>query len=433
MVFGSIITNNNQSAFFIRLPVRHASLDLDATYYNPAGLTKLTNGFHLSLNNQTIDQEKTIKNTFPLFNDGTYIGTVKVPFFPTFFAVYKQDKLAVSFGFGPNAGGGSADYDRGLPAFEKDIAMIPSLLTAGGLPTTQYSADISFSGSSVYYGFQLNASFAVHEMFSLAAGARLIMAVNTYEGSIQNIMINPYHPLANPQANMLPASPFFNAIGNPVMAAATANKSVDAKQTASGFTPILSLNFTPMDTLTIAVRYEFNTKLEFTNETTVDDTGLFPDGFKFRNDIPALLAVGARFEIIPELRAHAAFTYYFDKNANWSGLENLIDDNTMDYGFGLEYDVLDAVTLSAGFLRTEIGVSTGYQSDQNHELTNTMIGFGARLNIVENLDIDLAGMFVDYSGASRPYVVVPFGTFEESYSRTTWGFAIGFNYHIVKK
>jgi len=53
---GGIVTNTNQSAAWVRWLVRDASLGIDAVYYNPAGLTKLDNGFHLSLNNQFIFQ-----------------------------------------------------------------------------------------------------------------------------------------------------------------------------------------------------------------------------------------------------------------------------------------------------------------------------------------------------------------------------------------
>ncbi|MBN2246575.1 MAG: hypothetical protein JW755_12095, partial [Candidatus Aminicenantes bacterium] len=124
-VFGTIITNTNQSAMYIRMLARNASTDIDAVYYNPAGLTMLAEGFHLAIHNQTLTQDKTIINSFPLLNNDEYIGETRVPFFPTFFAAYKMDKLVISFGFGPNAGGGSADYSHGLPSFEIPFSQIP--------------------------------------------------------------------------------------------------------------------------------------------------------------------------------------------------------------------------------------------------------------------------------------------------------------------
>ena len=43
---GGILTNTNQSAQFARMLSRNASIDLDAVYFNPAGLTQLQNGFY---------------------------------------------------------------------------------------------------------------------------------------------------------------------------------------------------------------------------------------------------------------------------------------------------------------------------------------------------------------------------------------------------
>jgi hypothetical protein len=149
-VFSAIVTNTNQSALFFRFPSRNASTDLDAVYYNPAGLTKLQDGFHIAVHNQTIFQDKTVTNTFIALNDYEYKGKTRVPVFPNIYAIYKKGALALSFGFGPIAGGGSADYATGLPSFEIPISTIPYGLSASGIPTTAYSADISFNGKSAY-------------------------------------------------------------------------------------------------------------------------------------------------------------------------------------------------------------------------------------------------------------------------------------------
>ncbi len=121
---GGILTNTNQSAQFIRMMSRNASLDIDAVYFNPAGLIKLEDGWHFAFYSQTIFQDKNVESQFPFLNDGTYKGTVKVPVFPTAFAVYKKENWAFSLGFGPNAGGGSAEFKDGLPSFEIPISKL---------------------------------------------------------------------------------------------------------------------------------------------------------------------------------------------------------------------------------------------------------------------------------------------------------------------
>lgn len=191
---GGLLTNTNQSAQFVRMLSRNASTDLDAVYFNPAGLTQLKNGFYFSLHNQSITQTKTINSGFPLLNESEYVGDVKAPAFPTAFAAYKLDKWVFSVGFGPNGGGGSAEYKTGLPSFEKQIASLPKSLLSSGIPTTAYSADIQFEGSSVYWGTQLNGSYKINDIISVSAGVRVLMANNTYNGYLKNIQINPNYP-----------------------------------------------------------------------------------------------------------------------------------------------------------------------------------------------------------------------------------------------
>ncbi|MCD6355208.1 MAG: hypothetical protein J7L95_06640 [Prolixibacteraceae bacterium] len=109
---GGILTNTNQSTRFCRLLSRNASTTFDAVYFNPAGLMEMNNGFYFAFHNQSISQTRTITTTAPL-NNKTFIGDVAAPVFPTAFAIYKMDNLAFSLGFGPNGGGGSANYKTG--------------------------------------------------------------------------------------------------------------------------------------------------------------------------------------------------------------------------------------------------------------------------------------------------------------------------------
>ncbi|MDD2197635.1 MAG: aromatic hydrocarbon degradation protein, partial [Bacteroidales bacterium] len=102
---GGIVTNTNQSASFIRMPAQDATISIEGVYYNPAGLVHLDNGFHVSVNSQTIMQTREISSTFPM-NQQNFQGDVFAPVFPTFYAVYKKDKVAYSLGVNPIGGGG---------------------------------------------------------------------------------------------------------------------------------------------------------------------------------------------------------------------------------------------------------------------------------------------------------------------------------------
>jgi len=431
MVSGTIITNANQSVQYYRLLARNASTDIDAVYFNPAGLAQLDNGWHIALHNQTIFQEKTVISSFPFLNNSTYVGEVNVPIFPTFFAVYKADRLALSFGFGPNSGGGTADFTKGLPSFETPLSLLPASISALGIPTTQYSLDMAFKGKSVYYGFQGNVTYAFNETISGAVGFRYILARNTYEGYIRDIMVNPLHPLLNPTGSMMSAAQFFTLVGRSDIASQVGDMTVNVDQKGSGFTPILSLNVIASPSLNIGIRYEFNTKLTLENETNTDDTGMFPDGEKARNDIPAILSAGVEYSLLPELRAMVSFSYFFDKNANWEGREELIDNNTFDFGIGFEYDITDTFLVSAGYLHTQVGVKKEYQTDFSHELNSDSLTFGGRYKLYRNLDLDFGVIYVNYHDADTSiYNTDVAASFLEKYQRTTWGFAIGLGYRF---
>jgi long-chain fatty acid transport protein len=425
----SIITNTNQSTLFFRLLSRNASTDIDAVYYNPAGLTKLADGFHFGLHNQTIFQEKTVIDAFPLLNNDTYVGKVNVPIFPSAFFVYKNGPLALSFGFGPNAGGGSAEFGDGLPSFEIPFSLLPAGVSALGVPTTAYSLDMSFEGTSIYYGFQGNVSYAFGDLVSVGGGVRYILARNTYKGYIRNVMIDPFFPALGLLGQMVPASQFFTAVGQPALAALTADKELNVKQVGSAITPILSVNVTPIRTLNFSLKYEFNTNLELENQTTIDDTGLYPDGAKERNDIPAILSLGLQYEVMPNFRAHLSYNLFFDKNADWEGRQDLVDNNTYDLALGLEYDLASAVSLSAGIMRTQFGLSEQYQTDFSHEMSCTSLGVGARLRMIPKLDLDLGVLYILYGTAQRSFTGVT-GPYTETYERSTLAFAVGFGYHL---
>ena len=426
----AIVTNTNQSAFYLRHLARNASTDIDAVYYNPAGLTKLSDGFHLAFHNQSIFQEKTVVNEFPLLNAREYVGEVTVPVFPSFFAVYKKGKFAVSFGFGPNAGGGTADFKTGLPSFEVPIAQIPALVSSMGIPTTKYAADIAFKGKSTYLGFQVNASYALSETFALAFGIRYISAVNTYEGHLNSILINPTAPPLGLTGSMIPAVTFFTAVGQPAYALAVKDKAVDVKQEGTAITPVGSLFVTPVEGLHLSLRYESNTALELENKTTKDDTGLFLNGKKTGSDIPAFLALGADYAFSPKFRASLSANMYFDKDADWDGREMTIDNNTYEVALGLEYQLTEAIGLSAGYMTTKYGVSAAYQTDMSHILSADTVGTGVRIKLGAKLDLDLSGFYVKYKDDSKKIAYSPFGSFTETYKRTTIGFGIGLGYRI---
>ena len=57
---GGLLTNTNQNIRFNRMFARNGTIGIDGVYSNPAGVAFLSNGLHLSLNNQSAFQTRTI-------------------------------------------------------------------------------------------------------------------------------------------------------------------------------------------------------------------------------------------------------------------------------------------------------------------------------------------------------------------------------------
>jgi len=518
---GGILTNTNQSAQFVRMLSRNASTDLDAVYFNPAGLTQLQNGFYFGLHNQSIFQNRTINSGFKPLNDSIYKGELLIPVFPTAFAVYKLNNWAFSAGFGPNGGGGSVKYNKGLPSFEKLISSIPAGLSSNRIPTSEYSSNIQFEGSSVFWGAQLNGSYAINDVISVSAGVRVIMANNTYNGYLKDIKINPNQPAFGAAYNgqMVPATEFFaagntflkgmatnsiavstglsNAISGGTSAAtplsalpaptvsavtqllgaaginatgmnigtaaanltavaavfngtaatmeansiATADKTVDTKQTGTGFTPIIGLDI-HLDKLNIGLKYEHQTTLKLTNSTVVDGTGLFTDGEESRSDLPSVIAAGADYMVTDKLKASGSFTMFLDKNIGWGGnvykQERTIDKNFVELAFGLEYKITDNFALSAGYMNSNTGVSEQYQSDFSYSNDYHTAGLGFQWNLNDRLVIDAGATLITYKDATKTFdesfdeLAEKFGPYNETYGKETFAFAFGIGYKIME-
>jgi long-chain fatty acid transport protein len=527
LLAGGLVTNNNQSAMFTRLQNRNASTGIDAAYFNPAGLTKLGDGFFASINNQTITQTQKVNSDYKYLT-GTpkeYIGNVSAPVFPGIYVVYNTGKLSFSAGFNPIGGGGGAKYKTGLPSFEMMIADIPPSLTAQGIPTSQYSADIYFKGSSVYFGYQANVGYKINDNFSVAVGARLVSASNKYNGYLKNISINPNYPAFGASFNggMVHASDFFTAgaatlnglaaganafvaglqpiitggggsvllsngtavglsaaqvgqiqqiIGaaglNPAgltiaqaqgilgvaapgftkkagtmtaNAAGTQDINVNASESGTGITPILSANFSPSDNLDIAVKYEFKTELNLkTKVVNGEGGGIFVDGQTVIADMPAMLSFGVDYRPIKRLLLSASFDEYFDKNVDYDGSAtiniNEIDKNFVEYGLGAEYGLTEKLRISAGWAHTETGVNLNYQSDQSFSTNTDSFGAGFGYRITPMIDINLAGQYTFYNDGKKPYdprLSFDPNFFTETYKKVTWMVAIGLDFYFGKK
>lgn len=436
---GGLLTNTNQNIHFLRNPARDASTEIDAVYSNPAGLTFLTDGFHFSLNNQTVFQTRTINSTFAPFAYGnagnatkTYNGETNSPVVPSLQFVYKKEDFVFSAMFAVFGGGGKVTFSDGLGSFESAVSMLPAALSAAGLPTTAYSLSSSLEGSSYIFGLQFNGSYKFTEALSGAVGFRVNMVNNGYVGHITDIKINPRHPLLNPNADMVSAPAFFTSAGMTTYAAKTADKQLDCTQSGWGLTPIISLNY-HLEKLNMAAKYEFKSVIDIKNETTIDGTGLFPDGAVTPNDIPAYLSVGAEYKLYDNWKVSGGYHHFFDSDARMSNdKQNYIDGGINEYLLGTEYAINDMFLVGTGIQFTDTRVTDTYQSDMNYSLDSYSISIGGAVNLTKTLRLNVGYFFTNYAEwtkSSSDYNGTTFaGT--DVYDRTNKVIGIGLDYRF---
>lgn len=516
---GGILTNGNQSAQYIRMASRNASTSPDAVYYNPAGLMLMDNGFYISLQCQSLFQTKTIESGFPLLNTSRFDGNLTAPVFPTAFAVYKKDRFALSLGFGPNSGGASAEFDKGLPSFEKSVSkIVPGLagLSKLGMNVSGYGVDVYFKGESVYWGIQGGASFKVNKIFSVYAGLRYLPATNKYNGYIKNIEVNvngqyknaatflqgEVAPILTGAANQaseaatsvapliskgagsytlaqVQGAGYINAASRTQLeqgliglgvtqtqinqmnisqiqtaftagattlngqaatmvttAAALKDKLVDVKQTGTGYTPILGVSISPAEGLNIGMKYEFRTKLTLTNNTTVDGSGLFPDKKETGSDIPSLFSLGVGYKLTKKLDLSLSYNSYRDKGVNWGnniyGEQRTIGYNTWEFAIGGQYQLTKKFAVSAGYLRTETGVTEQFQSDFSYVSPGNSITCGFEWKVLPQFTVDAGMINTFYANQEKQFNDATYGSYSETYKKQNIGFALGLGYRFSK-
>ena len=414
---GGLLTNTNQSAAFVRNPARYASLDADAVYFNPAGTAFLQEGWTVSANWQMIWQDRDVLNA-----GKEYKGEVYVPIMPTFHAIYKTGDWAFSAFFGMPGGGGNAQFDNGLPVFDQ---LAPGLFTQAFNQQTQGYGTINsipnssqFESTQYLFALQLGAAYKINDNFSVYGGIRANYTSLSYEGAITgNINGNvPYIPEGA-------TVPIMVTTDIPV------NVGVDLTQTGIAFAPIIGIDY-KVDRFNLGVKYEFRAVNIIENDTK-DAPAAFAslqDGVKFRNDAPAILSVGASYDICDRVKVMGAGVYYFDKDAKIESLltkENTMQTlsrNTYELLAGVEVKVTDKLLLSSGIQFSDFGVNSSYLSDVSFIDDSFTVGAGGKYSFNENWDLNFGACYANYAHGA--------GATGSHYLRKTYNVAVGVDFRF---
>ncbi len=463
---GGHLTNTNQSVAFVRNPARLATMELDGAYSNPAGLAWIGEGWHLSFGWQTIKQERDIKSTFAGFagnvnNPGqttrTFNGDVFAPIFPTLDAAYQKGNWTFSSHIGVVGGGGKAEFDNGLPMFEAPISIIAPTFNrasalvqsinpamANQLASAQgYNSSMALCGEKYIYGIQLGATYKIFDNvgslkqgLSVHLGARASIMTTHYTGHLRNVQVGMGGQMVSPTqtlqtlATMSPDVAPLYMLSNGI--------ELDCEQSDWGIAPIIGVDYR-IGNFNFGARYEFKTNLNLESDTKVATPEAllagygFTDGATTPSDIPAILAVGAQWSVLPQWRVMAGWNMYFDKDADMQkDKQKFLDHNTYEFTAGTEYDINKTFTVSAGYQRTNYGLTDEYQTDLDFNSDSFVLAIGLRANINKHISID-AGYFrsfyEDYTKNHENYnsTSMP-GT--DVYQRENSTFGVGVTWHL---
>jgi len=389
---GGIDNKQNFSAAYVGSLSRNAATDgADAAAYNPAGLMLLKNGTYLEVDLQpfTFDYDHE-------FNGETQTASPNL-IAPMAFGVHKREKWAVWGAFTINGGGGETEYEHG------NIITKTVENRLGGTISQPYAYAKSYD-----YTFTAGVSYDFHPMVSVAAGARYVITDKEVE-------LHGTHP----------------GLGY-ILA--------KYEQEADGFGGVIGIDIHPSDKLNIGIRYESKVKLDWDTDTGGSTPfgsvllGQFGrvNGQSYARDLPAVLALGLEWKILPKLTLKPSFTLYFEKDADWDTQNDAVDGNSFDLALALQYDVNAAWSLTAGYLYIDVDMKPenfGIIEQMSPPLDCHAFALGAKYRMTEQITLTLsaAGYFYEDATAAADLTT---GRPEVTYDKTLYQGGIGIQYRF---
>ena len=475
---GGILTNTNQSVLFLKNPARDAAIGLDGVYSNPAGVVFMPEGFHVAFNWQYAHQTRTITSTNPVFklgrkNNGSEVkefeGVADAPIIPSLQAAYNKGNWSIQGNISVPGGGGACEFGDGLGSFESVVGNIAHMLEPLG--AQGYDMDGFMRGRQYYFGFQLGAAYKITSDLSVYGGLRMLYGDATYKAKINNIQVKTeggYVDFADfmqgatatvagglelvnaglAQVNAGIAQ--YEAAGVPVPAELTTTQqqlmakqaqlegtqqslnklqkyaqgvNLLCNQTSLGVAPVIGVDY-KTGRFNFAAKYEFKTQVRMKNESTVNEASeiaavnKFRDGEEVNEDVPALLTVGAMWSPVEDIRINLGYHHYFDKDASWyNNAQKLLDHDSNEYLAGVEWDLSDKLTISAGGQVTRYGLTDDYMNDMSFVTNSYSFGLGFNYKASDKITLKAAYFQTNYDDYNRNDYP-PLSGMSDSFTRT---------------
>lgn len=381
-VYAQMDNLSNMSAEWMRSAARNAASDAaDVVVYNPAAITKLTDGFHINFSNQSLFRKPSHSYDMGL-GEGvkTFEQSSADPFLPNLYFAYKKNDWAVYTGVFNCGGGATMNYPHG--SITTDLIGLGALTAAQG--AYAMTKDATMKSSSMYLTTTLGGTYSFSKAISWSMAVRYINAKNTAQSSM-TLAASPMD---------LPDMPM----------------NLDAEYNATGFGEVVSVNVSAVDHLDLSVRYESQVNLNFTTKTNKDDFGLAVNGTTNHRDLPAVLAFGAAYEFTSKFKTFADVNYYFQENADWGKSTMMTNEiplsklagNAMIYAMGCQYMVTPKfmTSVGCGFTKMNFNDKAGYYTSMGTfevvQSDNCNLNMGCAFKATDKFTINAGYMHTFY-------------------------------------
>ena len=339
---------------------------------------------------------------------------------------------------------------------------------------TGYDMNGYMQGRQYYFGFQLGTAYKINEHLSVYGGLRLLYGTATYKAKISNIMVGTQGGYVD-FSNFLPSVPVqaqqnaavaqqhlallqqVEQAGVPMSEAmqqartalaggleqlqqssgqlATLSKYAEGvnllcNQSSVGIAPIIGVDY-KIGQFNFAAKYEFKTQIRMKNESTVNEASeiaavnKFRDGERVNEDAPALLTVGAMWSPVESVRINAGYHHFFDKKANWyNNTQDLLAHDTNEFLAGVEWDLSNKLTISAGGQLTRYGLTDEYMNDMSFVTNSYSFGLGFNYNVSDVVTLKAAYFQTNYNNYERKDYP-PLSGMSDSFTRTNRVLGVG--------
>lgn len=403
--------SNNNSATQMKTGNRNATTGAEAAFYNPAGTVFGADGFTVEFSVLPFWSSQSV---YDAAFDKTYESKTSSLFYPALNLRYKKDKFSVFSNIGITNGGGSGNYDDGLPMFEVlGISQMLGAIMGGtpGLPSNNpfdYQYSSNFEGSAYGIGGSIGAAYKFTDWLSASAAIQFSSQKNSEKGTL-------YIDYAAVNANIMQTD-------------------IDISHTGNNMGLIFGLNLKPNDKLLIAQTFRYYTELEL--ETKINDGkdggGLYVDGTKSLNTYVPYYSFGANYQINDKLALEADFNLSLysmlslDKDANDLNTAEYYN-NGIDIGLAMEYQVMDIVNWGLGFTYAPSKMKEEYMNELEFELNTFWLNTGVTISPIDKLEINLAfqaGLPTEEIDKEFDSLLVPGTTYTQTYKKEV-SYAIG--------